>query len=141
MTSRNSTPSRALSPAILWLALLCSTTLLSCKNAPMNAPNNNTPLAELAAQDWTGGTVSAVLDATGRTYDEHLFVDNKPGSLTAIGFHYPDEGWLYIYVTEYKHMKRFNIDRTWDVEAFKRETPSRVSFEAGRGKIGQDFIE
>ena len=86
-------------------------------------------LNNISQKDWTQKTTQQVLDAVGRPYDKHLFVDNKPGSLTAIGFHYPEEGWLYIYVTNYQHMLRFNIERNWDLEKFKLEMVDRVTFE------------
>jgi hypothetical protein len=79
---------------------------------------------------WSGKTVAELLDAVGKPYQEHLFVDHEPGTQAAVGFRYQDEGWLYVYVTEYRHMNRFDRERNWDVEAFARETIDRLEFEA-----------
>jgi hypothetical protein len=87
-------------------------------------------IERLSRENWSGKTVSELLDAAGKPYQEHLFVDHKPGSLTAVGFRYEGEGWLYVYVTDYQHMKRFDSNRNWDVEAFKREKIDRLEFEA-----------
>lgn len=83
----------------------------------------------ISQQDWKGKTVSQVLAATEKQYTEHLFVDNKPGSLTATGFHFAGEGWLYIYVTKFQHLERFNAERDWELEAFLQEEVDRVEFE------------
>lgn len=96
----------------------------------MNSQETMISIEQLSKEDWSGKTVAQVLEAVERPYKEHLFVDHKPGSLTATGFHYEGEGWLYVYVTNYQHMKRFEMDRNWDLESFKKETIDRVEFEA-----------
>jgi hypothetical protein len=103
--------------------------LLQCNSSNNMKTKSMTSLKDIATADWAGKTVQNVLDSVQRKYDDHIFVDNKPGSLTATGFRFGEEGWLYVYVTDYKFQPRFNIERNWDLEAFKKETVSRVEFE------------
>lgn len=37
---------------------------------------------------------------------------------------------MYVYVTDYQHMERFSMERSWDLEAFKREKIDRLELEA-----------
>ena len=96
----------------------------------MNTQNTMISIQQISQENWAGKPVSQLLDRIERPYQKHIFVDHKPGSLTATGFHYEGEGWLYVYVTDYQHMQRFNMDRNWDLEAFKQESIDRLEFEA-----------
>ena len=95
----------------------------------MNHSNTSPSLLEISADNWSGKSVSQVLEAVGKDYQKHLFIDQKPGSLSAIGFYFEGEGWLNIYVSEFKYMERFNIDRKWDLQTFFKEEVSRVELE------------
>jgi hypothetical protein len=78
---------------------------------------------------YIGQKVQTVLDATGKHYDDHLFVDLEPGYLSGAAFHFEEEGWLYFYVDENLLQPTFNPDRKWDIGRFKEEKIARMEWE------------
>jgi hypothetical protein len=76
-----------------------------------------------------GQKVQSVLQATGKQYDDHLFVDEEPGILSGAAFHYEGEGWLYCYIDESKHQPAQNPDRKWDLKLFKLEKVASLEWE------------
>lgn len=61
-------------------------------------------------------------------YLEYVFVDSRPFVLSSVIFTYSEDFFIEIYVDEYEYMNKFDLDRSWKFEDFKKENISRICF-------------
>lgn len=54
-------------------------------------------------------------------YSSHLFSDEPPGRLQYMTIIFTKNLYIQVYVSDYKYVERFNINRNWNFEKFKKE--------------------
>jgi hypothetical protein len=111
-------------------AVVLAVLAVSCsgrETTPNRASTRGSEFFDTASlQRYVGRTVGELVADLPEPYREVGPLDEPPGKLIGFALRFPNNRRIEVYALDLKYVERFNEQRTWDFEAFKKETISKI---------------